>query len=126
MAHHPRDRHTEAILDEFLHNWSTKQSEDYVARGRRFSTSGVEQLNEDWIMASRSWLACKERRIEQVMDDLASELFLRGLQPPYDAIKQELNGCSARAKYGERNKARINLAPQIDKFVRDNNRRSMN
>jgi hypothetical protein len=126
MAHDPRDRHIEAILDEFLHNLSTEQSHDYVARGRCFSALGVEQLNKDWIMAIRSWLARKERTIERVMDDLASELYLRGLQPPYNAIKHELDNWSARTKYADRKEARISLARKIDKFVRHNKSRTIN
>ena len=105
MAYNPRDRHVEAIIDAFLQNRSTEQSQDYVARGRRFSGFDVKQLNQDWIMATRSWLARKAQTIEQTMDDLASELRLRGLQPPYDAVKRELNDCSASTPYAERRQA---------------------
>jgi hypothetical protein len=118
MAHNPRDRHVEAIIDAFLQNRSTEQSQDYVARGRRFSGFDVKQLNQDWIMATRSWLARKAQTIEQRMDDLASELRLRGLQPPYDAVKQELNDCSASTTYAERRQAQAELARRIDEFVR--------
>jgi hypothetical protein len=119
MAHDPRDRHVKAIIDAFLQSRSTEQSQDYLARGRRFSTFEVKQLNQGWITATRSWLARKAQAIEQRMDDLASELRLRGLQPPYDAIKRELNDCSASTTYAERRQAQAELARRIDDFVRN-------
>ena len=55
MADDPRD--PEAIVNAFLQHKSLKQTQDYLARGRRFAKLDVGQLNEDWIIAVRSWLA---------------------------------------------------------------------
>jgi hypothetical protein len=53
-------------------------------------------MTEGWIIAVRSWLARKDRANERDMDDLAAELRLRGLEPPYDAVEQELADLSAQ------------------------------
>jgi hypothetical protein len=37
-----------------------------------------------------NWLAGKDRASEVTMNDLTTELRLRGLEPPYDVVKQEL------------------------------------
>jgi 1,4-alpha-glucan branching enzyme len=37
-----------------------------------------------------NWLAGKDRASEVTMNDLTAELRLRGLEPPYDVVKQEL------------------------------------
>jgi hypothetical protein len=50
----------------------------------------VGQLGKSWIAAVRNWLARKDRAAEVTMDDLTAELRLRGLEPPYEAIKHEL------------------------------------
>src|SRR5215831_14535641 len=39
-----------------------------------------------------------------MMDDLAAELRLRGFEPPYLAVEQELADCSAQTKETERKK----------------------
>src|SRR6266566_8554462 len=95
MADDPRD-HPEAIVNAFLQHKSLEQTQHYLARGRRFTKLDVAQLNADWIIAVRSWLAHKDRTNEQMMDDLAAELRLRGIEPRYGAVKQELTDRSAQ------------------------------
>jgi hypothetical protein len=75
--------------------------QDYLARGRRFAKLDIGRLNNDWIIAVRSWLAHKHRTKERMMDDLAAELRLRGLEPPYGAVEQELVDRSAQTNEAE-------------------------
>ena len=121
MVHDPRDEFIEAILYEYIQSKSMEHSQDYVSRGRRFSTFDIGQLNEQWVMATRSWLTRKERT-STTMDDLTSELCLRGLQPPYDEIKQELNRRSTKRKESEQKKAESEVARKIDRFMGDKKR----
>jgi hypothetical protein len=90
MADTQRERRAKTNIDAFLQHTSLGQRRDYLARGRRFGTLDGGQLRESWIIAVRNWLARKDRAAELTMDDLTAELRLRGLEPPYDAIKQEL------------------------------------
>jgi len=116
----PRD--PEAIVSAFLQHKSMEQMQDYLARGRRFAKFDVERLNKDWIIAVRSWLAHKHRTKERVMDDLAAELRLRGLEPPYGAVEHELADRSAQTKETERKTAFREVAREIGEFWRDNER----
>jgi hypothetical protein len=91
-----------AIVNVFLQHKSMDLIQDYLARGRRFVKFDVQQLNENWIIAVRSWLAHKDRANERTMDGLASELRLRGLEPPYRAVARELADRSAQTKEPEK------------------------
>jgi len=119
-AEDPRD--PEAIVNAFLQHKSMKQMQDYLARGRRFAKLDVERLNEDWIIAVRSWLAHKDRTKERMMDDLAAELRLRRLEPPYGAVEQELAARSAQTNEAERKKTVREVAREIGEFMRENDR----
>jgi hypothetical protein len=121
MADDPREG-PEAVVNAFLQHKSPQQMQDYLARGRRFTKLDVAQLNADWIIAVRSWLAHKDRTNEQMMDDLAAELRLRGIEPRYGAVRQELTDRSAQKKEAERNKAVKEVAREIGEFMREKER----
>src|SRR5262245_22650007 len=116
-AEDPRD--PEAIVNAFLQHKNMKQMQDYLASGRRFAKLDVERLNKDWIVAVRSWLARKHRTKERVMDDLAAELRLRGVEPPYGAVEQELVDRDEQTKETERKKTAGAVAREIGKFMRE-------
>ena len=60
MADDPRED-PEAVVNAFLQHKSLEQTQDYLVRGRGFAKLDVAQMNEDWIIAVRSWLAHKNR-----------------------------------------------------------------
>jgi hypothetical protein len=115
-------RGPEAIVNAFLQHKSMEQMQDYLARGRRFAKLDIGRLNKDWIIAVRTWLAHKHRTKERMMDDLAAELRLRGLEPPYGAVEQELADRSAQTKESERKKVLRAVAREIDEFMCENQR----
>jgi hypothetical protein len=90
MADQQRERRAKTNIHAFLQRKSIEQRRNYLARGRRFVILDVEQLSNSWITAVRNWLARKDRSAEVTMDDLTAELRLRGLEPPYEAVKQDL------------------------------------
>jgi hypothetical protein len=112
------------IVDAFLQNKSMEQKQDYLARGRRFGKLDVAQLNEGWIMAVGSWLAHKSQRDELLMDDLASELRLRRLEPPYRAVEQELADRFIQADGSKREEKIRNVVQEIYDFMNKNERHS--
>jgi hypothetical protein len=114
MADKQRERRAKTNIDAFLQHTSIGQRRDYLARGRRFGTLDGGQLRKSWIIAVRNWLARKDRAAELTMDDLTAELRLRGLEPPYDAVKQEL--AIAQKKAGRE------FARQIGMFRRENDK----
>ena len=121
-----REDHAGAIVNAFLQNNSMEQTRDYLARGRRFAQLDIGQLNQDWIVAVRSWLARKEPTNELIMDDLASELALRKLEPPYDAVRQELIDRLAQTNKSQRKKKLRAIAREIGDFLRENEHAPLN
>ena len=116
----PREGRADAIVNAFLQHMSMEQRQDYLMRGRRLADIDVGRLNADWIVAVRRWLAHKSRSNERTMDDLAAELRLRGLEPPYGAVQQELVNRSGQLKEGEQKQAQREFARQIVEFTREN------
>jgi hypothetical protein len=112
----------EAVVNAFLQHKSMKQMRGYLAGGRRFAKLDVEQLNTEWIIAVRSWLAHKHRTKERMIDDLAAELRLRGLEPPYGAVEQELADHSAQRNQAERKKTLREVAREIGDFMGEDDR----
>jgi len=121
MAGDPR-KDPEAVVNAFLQHKSLEQTQDYLVRGRRFAKLDVAQMNEEWIIAVRSWLAHKDRTNERMMDDLAAELRFRGVEPPYAAVEQELADRSAQTKEVEQKKVLRTVAREIGEFMRENRR----
>ena len=122
MADKQRERRAETKIYAFLQHGIREQRRKYLARGRRFVILEVEQLSKSWITAVRNWLACKDRAAEVTMDDLTAELRLRGLEPPYEAIKQELAVRFAGTDEVARGKVVREFAHQIGMFVRSRER----
>ena len=90
MADKQRGRRAKTNIHDFLQRRNIEQRRKYLARGRRFVVLDAGQLGKSWIAAVMNWLARKDRAAEVTMDDLTAELRLRGLEPPYEAIKHEL------------------------------------
>ena len=51
----------------------------------------VAQLNEKWVVIFKAYLVDHNRQQGFEMDDLAAELRLRGLDPPFEAVKAEIS-----------------------------------
>ena len=90
MVDEQRGRRAKTNIHDFLQRRNIEQRRKYLARGRRFVVLDAGQLGKSWIAAVMNWLARKDRAAEVTMDDLTAELRLRGLEPPYEAIKHEL------------------------------------
>src|SRR5262245_56600985 len=105
-----------------LQRRTIEQRRKYLARGRRFVVLDVGQLGKSWIAAVRNWLAHKDRAAEVTMDDLSAELRLRGLEPPYQAIKQELAARFAGTDEIAHRKVVREFAHQMGMFVRSRER----
>ena len=90
MADKQREARAKGNIHDFLQRRTLEQNRKYLTRGRRFVVLDVGQLGKSWIAAVRNWLARKDRAAEVTMDDLTAEIRLRGLEPPYEAVKHEL------------------------------------
>jgi hypothetical protein len=122
MADKQREARAKTNIHAFLQRSSIEQRRKYLARGRRFVILDAGQLSNSWISAVRNWLARKDRTSEVTMDDLTAELRLRGLEPPYDAVKQELATCFARRNEGTQRKAEREFARQVGMFLSESDK----
>ena len=117
MADEQREHRAKKNIYAFLQRRNIDQRRSYLARGRRFIVLDVGQLSKSWITAVKNWLARKDRASEITMDDLTAELQLRGLEPPYDAVKQALATRFAGMDETTQRKAGRELAREIGLFI---------
>jgi hypothetical protein len=68
----------------------TKETHDYVNRGRSFASASDDNLRREWVMAVRHWMAPRDASHAREVDDLAAEMRLRSLKAPYEEISPEL------------------------------------
>jgi hypothetical protein len=122
MADEQREHRAKKNIYALLQRRNMDQRRSYLARGRRFIVLQVGQLSKSWITAVKNWLARKDRASEITMDDLTAELRLRGLEPPYDAVKQELATRFAGMDEATQRKAGRKFAREIDMFRRENDK----
>jgi hypothetical protein len=122
MADEQREHRAKKNIYAFLQHKSIEQRRSYLARGRRFLVLDVAQLSKSWITAVNNWLARKDRASEIMMDDLTAELRLRGLEPPYDAVKHELATRFAGMDEATQRKAGRKFAREIGMFIRESDK----
>ena len=122
MTDEQREHRAKKSIYAFLQRRSIEQRRSYLAGGRRFVVLDVGQLNKSWITAVKNWLARKDRASEITMDDLTAELRLRGLEPPYDVVKQELATRFAGMDEATQKKAGRKFAREIGMFIRESDK----
>jgi hypothetical protein len=77
----------EAYLQHELMN----ETKAYLDRGRRFAHLDVTELADRWIAVFKAYFAQHYRKQGDEMDDVAAELRLRGLDPPFKAVSAEIS-----------------------------------
>ena len=85
---------TEADRDVelFLANERVDQIADYASRGRLYERLTDGQLAEKWIHAFRLFAHAPSDERRRAMEiDLKAEFQLRGIEPPYDQVRSEIN-----------------------------------
>ena len=88
---HDEDEGELIDAEEYLQHALMNETKAYFDRGRRFEKLDVTQLNEKWVVVFKVYLADHTRQQGLEMDDLAAELRLRGLDPPFEAVKAEIS-----------------------------------
>jgi hypothetical protein len=88
---HDEDEGEYIDAEEYLQHALMNEMKAYFDRGRRFANVDVAQLNEKWVVIFKAYFADHNRHQGLEMDDLAAELRLRGLDPPFEAVKAEIS-----------------------------------
>jgi len=80
-----------ALAEAYLQHELMNKTKTYLDRGRRFAQLDVTQLADRWIAVFTAYFAQHYRKQGDEMDDLAAELRLRGLDPPFEAVSAEIS-----------------------------------
>ena len=89
----------EALVDALLESELMERTAAYLSRGRPYSTERAEDVETGWTAAFKRSFATRSPEVQREVDDLAAELRLRGLEPPYDSMQPELD--AAREQISE-------------------------
>ena len=89
----------EEQVDAFLQNDALEKAQAYARRGRRHAQLPTGELTDLWVVAFKVWAADLHNPLLRAMvDDLESELALRGLTPPHDRVKDAADKLRAVAR----------------------------
>src|SRR6266581_814320 len=97
---HDEDEGEYIDAEEYLQHALMNETKAYFDRGRRFANVDVAQLKEKWVVIFKAYFADHTRQQGLEMDDLAAELRLRGLDPPFEAVKAEISKAGVRKAVG--------------------------
>jgi hypothetical protein len=75
------------IVTALLTNELMNQMRDYLARGRRFSDSNLQELHRDWVASIRGLFGDRDRKHERDYHDLTAEFQLRKIEPLYEPVR---------------------------------------
>jgi hypothetical protein len=82
----------ERDVELFLANEQVDQIADYASRGRIYERLTDGELAEKWIHGFRLVAdAPSDERRRAIETDLRAEFQLRGIEPPYDLVRSEIN-----------------------------------
>jgi hypothetical protein len=73
-----------------------EETQDYLARGRRFSGLTADALNDAWATAFKDVFSNENRSRVRDLDDLGAELRLRELELPEHLVAPEMAGLRER------------------------------
>src|SRR5476651_833095 len=75
------------IVTALLTNELMNQMRDYLARGRRFSDSNLQELHRDWVASIHELFGDRDRKHERDYHDLTAEFQLRKIEPLYEPVR---------------------------------------
>jgi hypothetical protein len=111
------------LAQEFLHHALMEETAAYLRRGRQHESLELPELNDHWVTAFRDWFDSREQSHALAVEDLAAELRLRGLDPPYSRIEEEASRMRAEVRELGSDSTSDSLRRQIGKFRIQRNER---
>ena len=79
-----------AIAESMAAAAEVDETGEYLTRGRAYKHRSRQWLNEAWVAAFRAWFNSDLPTSYRPVADIRAELSLRGVQPPYDTVRAEL------------------------------------
>jgi hypothetical protein len=84
----------------YLENLRLEATADYVRRGRLLAALDDEELCRRWVDLFKLWVATDfdAGHDHRAREDVESELQLRGKEPPFDRVPDEMAAMSEKSK----------------------------
>jgi hypothetical protein len=96
-AIHNGHKTKQAVIMDALHATERRDRlAAYLAQGRYFVATSDDELRSMWVSLMGAWL--RNGRPIRYIDDIASELGIRGLDPPLDAVRDEIDVAYEKVK----------------------------
>jgi hypothetical protein len=74
------------------------QAQSYLERGRYLKNHSDSELLETWVEAFERWFGSRSCQTGRKMDDVATEIRLRGLAIPYDRVRPQIDHLKKRVQ----------------------------
>jgi hypothetical protein len=81
------DKRLEREVDAIVQSELMEETAAYLSRGRPHASLTAQEAGQQWVAAYTRWFAERTAERQREWDDLAAELRLRGLEPPYDTVR---------------------------------------
>ncbi len=86
-----------AAVQSWLAQAQMRKVEDYVSRGREFEHTSEKDLAAAWVDLMRAWAASPKVEQDLRRIDIEVEYSLRGVKPPYELVRAELDTLARKA-----------------------------
>jgi hypothetical protein len=86
---------TDELLLSYLQNDQLGAISDYVGRGRRHAQLELEDVRRQWVSEFRRWvvgLRIGRSLNRRIHEDFESELRIRQIEPPWEVVRQDIEG----------------------------------
>jgi hypothetical protein len=113
------ERRENAIINALLASERMECTRNYLSRGRRFGGMETDEIKQRWIAATRKYQVSYGEVDPREMDDLTSELDLRKVEPPREAVRDETKRVAERIKRDDDPETHARVRARIRKFLDD-------
>jgi hypothetical protein len=111
------ERRENAIIDALLASERMECTNRYLSMGGRFVGMETDEIKQRWIAATREFqVSCGEVDPRE-MDDLTSELDLRKVEPPWEAVRDETERVAQRIRRDDDPETHARVRARIRKFL---------
>jgi hypothetical protein len=121
MSGSPHDSHEDAFISAMIESAEMDETRDYLMRGRTHAKLSDDVLRDTWVRAFRRWFLSRGLAEARDANDLAAELRLRNVMPPYERIRAESDAMAKEVRAGGAHNS--DIKDKIDKFRADLRRR---
>ena len=83
------DKSAVDLLNAFIQSEEMNETANYLERGRLFERLSRQELEDAWARAFRTYQETRGQGQRELLD-LSAEFHLRGIEPPYDRVKDEV------------------------------------